>query len=299
MTAPRQILPGSTYLVTRRCAQRQFLLRPSEEVNNIFLYCLAYAAGKTSVRVHTYLAMSNHYHLVVTDVGGTLPEFEAILNRLVGKCINTLLGRTESLWSSEPYSAVRLESEDAILEKIIYTLTNPVEAGLVPSRSQWPGAGNDPRGYGGTPVIVRRPAVFFRVDGLMPESAELELTVPDAFSELTPRQFGTQLATLLKAKEQELVAEREAQGQTFLGRDAVLAQSPFDRPRSEEERSGLNPTVACRDKWRRIEALNRVREFLQAYRLAWQDFKQGIKDAVFPAGTYWMVRHAGCPAVPM
>ena len=38
MTAPRQVLPGTTYLVTRRCAQRQFLLRPSKLVNEIFSY---------------------------------------------------------------------------------------------------------------------------------------------------------------------------------------------------------------------------------------------------------------------
>jgi len=35
--APRQIVPGSTYLVTRRCSQRQFLLLPSKTVNRVFL----------------------------------------------------------------------------------------------------------------------------------------------------------------------------------------------------------------------------------------------------------------------
>lgn len=53
---------------------------------------------------------------------------------------------------------------------------------------------------------------------------------------------------------------------------------------------------ACKNKWRRIEVLGRLKEFLLVYREAWRAFKSGVKDVVFPAGTYWMVRHAGCAA---
>ena len=31
MSIPRQVLPGSTYMITRRCTQRQFLMRPDRE----------------------------------------------------------------------------------------------------------------------------------------------------------------------------------------------------------------------------------------------------------------------------
>ena len=41
MSYPRQVLPGMTYLLTRRCTQRQFLLRPSAQTNAILLYCEA------------------------------------------------------------------------------------------------------------------------------------------------------------------------------------------------------------------------------------------------------------------
>ena len=53
MTAPRQVLPGATYLVTRRCVQRQFLLRPSRQTNQTFLYVLALAAARYRVDTHT------------------------------------------------------------------------------------------------------------------------------------------------------------------------------------------------------------------------------------------------------
>ena len=91
MTAPRQILPGSTYMVSRRCTQRQFLLRPSEIINNIFLYCMAYAANDTGIRIHAYTAMSNHFHIILTDPKGKLPKFMEDLDKFVGKCVNKAL----------------------------------------------------------------------------------------------------------------------------------------------------------------------------------------------------------------
>jgi len=37
---PRPVLPRQFYLITRRCTQRQLLLRPDRETNNAFTYCL-------------------------------------------------------------------------------------------------------------------------------------------------------------------------------------------------------------------------------------------------------------------
>ncbi len=286
-------------MVTRRCSQRQFLLKPSPLVNQVFLYCLACAIECSGVQVVAFVCLTNHWHAIVQDVEGRLPDFMACLNRLVGKCVNASLGRFESLWSSDPYSAVKLESEEDIWDKLLYVLSNPTAAGLVPTLSQWPGAHSDPRGYGSASFVVRRPEVYFRSDGLMPETMKLELTVPEPFAHLSAKQFGTRLAKALAARESELAAVFESRGRTFLGREAVLRQSPFDVPNSESDRMGLNPRVACRDKWRRVEALGRLKEFLDAYREAWLAFKDGVKDVVFPAGTYWMVRHAGLPAAPL
>src|SRR6188768_2684461 len=127
----RQIVPGATYMITRRCTQRQFLLRPSRRTTRIFHYCLAYAASRTGVLVHAVVVMSNHYHLVITDPLGVLPVFVECLNKLVAKCMNASLGRWENFWASEPASYVRLLDDEAILDKIAYVLCNPVQAALV------------------------------------------------------------------------------------------------------------------------------------------------------------------------
>ena len=129
---PRQILPGATYLVTRRCTQRQFLLTPTTRRHvETFFFCLAYAAGRTGIQVHAVVVMGNHYHLVLTDPHGVLPVFAECLNKLVAKCMNAMRGRWENFWASEPVSYVRLLDDEAVVDKIAYTMCNPVQEGLV------------------------------------------------------------------------------------------------------------------------------------------------------------------------
>src|SRR5262245_5097062 len=87
VTAPRQVLPRATYLVTRRCAQRQFLLKPSKTTSEVFLYVLAVAAERFGIQVHAFCVLSNHFHLVVTDPQARLPAFHQFLDALVARAL--------------------------------------------------------------------------------------------------------------------------------------------------------------------------------------------------------------------
>jgi len=60
MTLPRQVVPGRDYMITRRCSERRFFLRPDEDTTNAFVYCLALAATRANVQVTFSVAMSNH-----------------------------------------------------------------------------------------------------------------------------------------------------------------------------------------------------------------------------------------------
>jgi len=129
----RYMLPGRTYMVTRRCSQRQFLLKPGAVVDQTLLYCLGRAAEAFDIQLHAFIFLSNHYHLIVTDAAPEprLPQFMHWFNLHVAKALNVHHQRSENLWSSRSYNAVHLGDEDAVLEKIVYTLTNAVAAGLV------------------------------------------------------------------------------------------------------------------------------------------------------------------------
>jgi len=132
-------MPGTTYLVTRRCYRRTFRLRPSPETTHILASCLGLAAEKTGILLHAVCFMSNHHHMVVTDPFGTLPDFLREVHRLTAKALNAAQGQWENLWSAEPCSAVQLADDEDIIDKIAYVAANPVAAGLVARPEDWPG----------------------------------------------------------------------------------------------------------------------------------------------------------------
>lgn len=290
MTAPRQVLPGTTYLVTRRCAQRQFLLKPSGTTNAIFAYLLAVAAGRFGIQLHAFCVLSNHFHLVLTDPHARLPAFHQFLDALVARAVNASLGRWESFWAPNSYSAVRLVDASDILDKSAYVLANPAAAGLVRSGRSWPGLWSAPERIGGEAMEVRRPKEFFDEKGCLPERAELELTPPPGFE--SAEEFREGLVAALEEREEE--AAREAGG-GFLGVARVLAQRPTGRPGSGEPRRGLSPRVAARDKWKRVEALARLVEFVRSYRSAWLARRAGESGVTFPLGTYLLRVLHGVP----
>jgi putative transposase len=297
MTAPRQILPGTTYLVTRRCSERRFFLRPSPVTNAIFLYVLALAARRHQVSVHAFCVLSNHYHLLVTDHDAQLPAFMQYLDSLVARATNAFLGRWEGFWSSQmSYSAVSPGETSDIIRKMAYVLANPVSAGLVRTGREWPGLWTAPEQLGSATFVAPRPKVFFSPDGDMPPSAELALTIPSGFASAAELQ--DVVAAALRDLEEEGRREIAAAQRGFIGRARVLAQKPFAQPAPGEPRRELSPRVAALDKWKRIEALSRLVDFLRAYRTAWAAMRSGIRDVVFPAGTYLLRVEHGVRCAP-
>jgi len=282
MTAPRQVLPRTTYLVTRRCSGRQFLLRPSRTTNQIFLYVLALAAKRYRVQVHAYCVLSNHYHLVVTDPFARLPAFLQFLDALVARAINACLGRWEHFWAPNSFSAVALATGHDVIDKIAYTLANPAAAGLVRISRQWPGLWSSPDTIGAGEIQVERPTQFFDPEGLLPGSLGLELTVPPGF----PAAEGFRSLVVAGLAEREEAAARGSA--CFQGVSRVLSQRPTAAPTTGEPRRRLSPRVGSKDRWKRIECLARLGNFLAAYRHAFSAWRDGNRAAQFPAGTYLM-----------
>lgn len=126
MTMPRQVLPGTFYMLTRRCTQRQFLLRPDDETNNAFAYCLAEAAQRFEIELIVAQQMSNHHHTTFFDRHGRVIEFVAHFHKMLAKCQNALRGRWENLWSTEPPCLVELvEPADVIAKASVAPCTRP------------------------------------------------------------------------------------------------------------------------------------------------------------------------------
>ena len=292
---PRQILPGSTYLLSRRCTQRQFLLAPTNSLTAIFGYCLAAAAVRCGVQVHAVCVMSNHWHAVVTDPQGRIPEFCAYVHRLVAKAVNASLGRWENLWATEQPSLVRLLGPDDVLAKTSYVVCNPVLAGLVARAQRWPGL---LRYLPQHSQSFRRPAVFFREEGTMPKDVRLELTVAPSLAHLGKAEIERRLSAQVRAQEQRMERQLAKTGRKVVGAERVRAEAPTGRPRSREPRRGVHPRFAAGASGLGVQMVERLKAFVAAYRDAWQRWRRGAHLVLFPAGTYALRIHAGVRCQP-
>ena len=288
MSRPRQIFRGQFYLITRRCSQRQFLLRPDDATTNAFIYCLAVAAAKFGIDVLFTVAESNHHHTVIFDRHGWVSAFIEHFHKLVARSQNALRGRWENFWSSEEPCITRLLDRDAVIDKLIYTASNPVKDRLVERAHQWPGANAYSAFMNSRSIKATRPRHFFRNPGPMPKHVTLNFVIPE---QLGPaEEVIHEVREGVAAVEARVKLERQTSGAGVVGVRRIREQSWKDSPTSKEPRRNLRPRFAGKLE-ARLPALAEYRTFLGAYRRARARWLVGM-SAVFPVGTYWLSRFA-------
>ncbi|MFN0059442.1 MAG: transposase [Planctomycetota bacterium] len=305
----RCVLKGATYLITRRTALRQCLLKQRDlpVVEQAIKFCLAHAAAKYGVSLHAFEFLWTHYHLVVTDRLGYLPLFEAWLNRHVALIAKILRGIDENVFSTGSYSAVSLnapiagdidqppkllETPEDLLAAMDYVELNCVESRLVSSPGLWPGVTSWLRRLEESEVI-ERPTVFFsKTSDVVPETATLVIEKPPVFRDMDLAEFARMRTERLQAKQASLLADFAERGLKFLGLRNILRMKHTDRATSSERIGGLNPHLAGKDRRIRIGRIQALRAFRRQHRDALIAFATD-RMVEFPAGTYRMrVLHA-------
>ena len=266
-------------------------MRPDKETSNAFIYCLAVSAERFGIGVVGFGTMSNHYHAVVVDREGRLPDFLQYFHRIFAVHQNVLRGRWEAFWAPhEQPSAVELLRPDDRVDKLVYAITNPVKDSLVDRVQHWPGASCLSALAAGKPMSASRPQRFFREDGPLPQSVRLELDPSPLHQGMLHSEWALLVQERVDIEIDKIRSLRIKTGQRVMGAKAVLAQHWNHAPKTHEPRRTVNPHVACRDKWRRIEALQRNRDFLLAYREARAAWLAGMQNVEFPPGI-WSLRN--------
>ncbi len=292
----RPIYANRRYKITRRCIGRLMLLAPgndakARELANFIGYCLGRAAANTGVQVHASVWMSNHHHTDVSDPDGNLVPFKQQLHSLVGRGCNTLLGRSDSVWSGDKPCDTRRPTDDESLLDLVYSLTNPVEAGLVKWSRQWPGFTTVGWRFGETRTF-KRPDWFFDEDGQMPEEVSLTLVRPPIFPDLDDDALYAKLMAAVRERELEIHRFMRLKCRRFMGRRKLARQHWNCAPQTFEKRFTVKPKHAASSTRKVLAEVGRDRVWERKYAIARALLRAG-EPAVFPAGTYWLRRFAG------
>jgi REP element-mobilizing transposase RayT len=295
MTAPRPVFPGRFLFITRRCTQREFLLRPDAATNNAFTYALAEAAQRHDISIILPQMMSNHHHTAAYDPHGNHVEFRQRFHRNVAASQNALRGRWENLWAAEEPCVVEIVTTEDLLEKLVYIATNPVKDGLVEKVHHWPGPNFVQALLSGKSLKAVRPRHFYRPLGPMPAEVELVLGLPDHIEGKT--EFLDELRRRIAEVEAQCAQEREKTGRRVVGRRRILRQSWRDSPGTREPRRNLRPRVAARYPALRVLLLRQNQEWYEDYQRARKLWLAGF-HVEFPYGTYWLRRYAGVVVKP-
>ena len=288
MSRARPVIPGASLMLTRSVHHRQFALRPSKQANQIIAYVIAVMAERWNIRVHALDVLSNHLHNCVTDPDGNIVQFQHDCHQFIARALNATYGDTESMWASEQTSQVHCVEPSDLINKIVYTMANPVQALLVRFGHSWPGVR---RCWPAKPWVIKRPHKFFvgeEFGGKWPAEVTFSMSRPPGFDHLSDDELAELLAAEIHGREQRFRDQYDAEGKSFLGRRAVLRQSRYGRPRTARPRFGMSPKVACRNRWRRVERLQQDAEWLRSYNNARDRWCAGDHSVLFPAGTYKM-----------
>lgn len=294
---PREVVPGRTYLISRRCTQRQLLMLPEPYVNRMYRYCLAESAQRYGITIHAYALLGNHHHVVVRDNEGNYPMFLAHLHKMLAKGLNRRWGRWENIFATEQPSAVYLLDDDACFRKVIYTLTNAVRHHLVECAKDWPGASALEQVLSGETLTIERPLGFFTDKSKMPKEVTLTCAPPKGFESLPPTEWRRRIREAIEGVEREARQERKKRRIRVVGRERILRAKPTSTPRSMAPRRRLRPCVASTNAALLKNAIDTLRAFRSVYRGMFERWRQRAPDVLFPAGTYKLMLF-GVPCAP-
>ena len=286
MTKPKEQHKGQCAELTRSTGHRTFYWRPGHDSRELFGYMFGKALLDCGQLAHAASCMSNHTHILLTDVSGRRSAFMQQLFSNSARKRNLQLNRRENIWApGEPGDMAVLDVEE-VVERVLYIALQPVAAGCVERVEQWTGFQILPRHWG-KPMRFRRPELC---SNKMPEFVEFTPMPPPGFEHIPLEQVIAFFEDLIAAEERRCARKRR---RPVLGIAYCEAMSPFSTPKTKRAMRTLNPRFCSTDHSLLFRALRRQREFRNEHRRSLNRFRKGRRDVAVPAGTQQMARLAG------
>lgn len=134
---PRLTVPGYPHHVIQRGNNRQDIFLSVANYQYL-LRLIAENAQKFEVDIHSYVLMTNHFHLLATPrTEAGLPQMMQAVGRSYVRYFNDMYGRSGTLWEGR-YRSTLIQTDRYLLACMVYIDLNPVRAGLASDVRDYP-----------------------------------------------------------------------------------------------------------------------------------------------------------------
>lgn len=287
--------------ISTRTEQGRMLLRPSDRANELILGCIGRAQERHDVRIHAFVFMSNHYHMLTSaDDAKQLSSFIGYVNGNITRELNRLTGWHGPMWRRR-FRAIPVNCDDVTQRaRLRYLLAHGIKEGLVDCARDWPGATSLPWMLDGqkvTGVWVDRTAMALdRKRGIVRDESSYERVIPlkftpmPCFAGMADDDWRAEVAAIVAEIEAEYACIREEAERLLPGAGAVMgaakvrAQDPMRVVGPPSKRR--TPIVHASDSMVRTIWLAWTREMRRWYQEAATAFREGDCSVVFPPGVF-------------
>ena len=138
MARPKRIwYPGATYHIIARGNRKQDIFKDIDD-RLAFLQKIAWIKSKVNFFLHSYVLMTNHFHLLLETSDVNIAKIMQDLNGFYTRYFNKKYNLDGHLFQGR-YRSVLVEKEVYLLEVSRYIHLNPVKAGMVkyPEDYRW------------------------------------------------------------------------------------------------------------------------------------------------------------------
>ena len=258
-------------------------------------FWLARALEKNpGIKLVAAVQMGNHIHLVLRDDDAELAKLMEYFLGKLAVSINALDQVTGQVFERR-YAATEILDADAVVERIAYTVTNPVAAHLVAQPEDWDGlcAWGDARARSSRRRFSKVRQTEYRRALRRAEGRDIKVDVADYTCHATlnlSAPTGIDPAKIEDAIRQRVQTIEANRTGGVLGMRKARAVDPFDAPKNPK-RSPM-PLCHATDKEAWSAYRDMFRAFTDAYREASRRFRAGMLTVVFPS-------HAFPPSLPL
>ena len=295
---PRYFRPNTLVEVTTVTQQNRFLLRPSEEVNDLALGVWGRAQRMLDMPIVALAVLSSHYHaLLVPRDPKHLADFMEFVNGNVAKEIGRVHGWEGHFWHDRYHLIPVSDEEETQVSRLRYLLSQGVKENLVDRVEQWPGVhsataliqGNVLTGHWYDRKKDYAARVLRGEKGVdlvkFAREESVVLSPLPCWAHFTEALYRAQVARIVADIDETAARERRESGKKSLGVRKILNAKPTGRSQKDKTKTPKPRFHAIKEEVieRLLEA---YKEVIQAYRLASARLREGDLAAEFPEGTF-------------